>query len=83
MEQPVRGKESRLNLGVYGQSCADDDMVWVGDYLHSNEYLDGPRLQTVLNRKRRRRESPTTAGRGGLSRRQWRRRESAQHAQQG
>jgi len=77
MTQPVRGKESRLNLGVYGRSCADDDLEWVGDYLHTNEYMPGPRLQAALNRKRRRRESPGKAERGGLSRREWRRRQQA------
>ena len=71
MTQLVRGKESRLNVGVYGPSCADSDLEWVGDYLHTNEYLSGPRLQLALNRQRRRRESPTKAGRGGLSRREW------------
>jgi hypothetical protein len=60
-----------LNLGIYGRSCADGDLGFVGDYLHTNEYLAGRRLQVVLNRQRRRRQSPSRAGRGGLSRREW------------
>jgi len=39
-------------------------------------------LQVALNRQRRRRESPLKAGRGGLSRREWRRRQSAAMAQE-
>jgi hypothetical protein len=73
--QPVRGKRSDLHLDVYGRSCADGDVNWVGDYLHSNGYLPGPRLQLALNRARRQRESPPKAERGGLSRREWRRRQ--------
>jgi len=83
MREPIRGKQSSLGLDTYGRSCADDDMVWVGDYLHSNEYLAGPRLQSALNRERRRRESPGKAERGGLSRREWRRRQSAERAPAG
>ena len=78
---PVRGKESTLNLDVYGRSCADDDPVWVGAYLHTNQYLEGPTLQVVLNRQRRRRESPAKVGRGGLSRREWRRKQAAERTQ--
>ena len=73
--QPVRGKGSDRNLDVYGRSCADDDINWVGEYLHTNGYLPGPRLQLALNRARRRRESPMKSGRGGLSRREWRERQ--------
>jgi len=80
MREPVRGKERRPNLGVYGPSCADSDLPWVGDYLHTNEYLPGARLQSALNRKRWRRESPVKGERGGLSRREWRRRQSAEGA---
>jgi hypothetical protein len=83
MREPIRGKQSSLGLDTYGRSCADDDMVWVGDYLHSNHYLTGARLQTALNRNRRRRESPAKAARGGLSRREWRRKQSAERAQRG
>jgi len=73
---PVRGKESSLNLDVYSRSCADDDINFVSDYLHTNRYLPGARLQVVLNRQRRRRQCPAAAARGGLSRREWRRRHS-------
>jgi hypothetical protein len=83
MKEPVRGKESSPNLGVYGRSCADADLEWVGDYLHTNEYLDGRRLQAVLNRLRRRRQSPAKAGRGGLSRREWKRTKAAERVQLG
>ena len=74
---PVRGKEPRPDIGTYGRTCADGDLEWAGDYLHTNRYLPGLRLQTVLNRNRRRRESPTKAERGGLSRREWKRMRSA------
>jgi len=80
MREPIRGKQSSLGLDTYGRSCADDDMVWVGDYLHSNHYLTGARLQTALNRKRRRRESPAKAERGRLSRREWKTMRSAENA---
>jgi len=74
MRDPIPGKQSTLNLDTYGRSCADDDPVWVGDYLHTNGYMPGVRLQLALNRARRRRESPVKVGRGGLSRREWRKR---------
>jgi hypothetical protein len=72
---PIRGKEPRPDVGTYGRTCADGDLEWVGNYLHTNKYLSGRRLQLALNRQRRRRESPAKAGRGGLSRREWRRRQ--------
>jgi len=78
---PVRGKKSVPNLGVFSRSCADDEIEWVSDYLHSNHYLPGARLQAALNRQRRRRQCPTTAERGGLSRREWRRRHSPSKTQ--
>ena len=71
--EPVRGKEPRPDVGSYGRTVADDNIKWAGDYLHTNEYLAGPTLQAALNRMRRRREMPGKAGRGGLSRQQWRR----------
>jgi hypothetical protein len=71
--QPVRGKQSGLDLGVYGKSCADDDANFVSDYLHTNGYLQGPRLQLALNRALRRGQLPAKVGRGGLSRREWKR----------
>ena len=74
----VRGKESALNLDTYSRSCADDDLAWVGDYLRTNRYLSGSRLQSALNQKRRRRQSPVKAERGGLNRREWRRRRKAE-----
>jgi len=72
MREPVRGKQSSLGVDTYGRSCADGNLVWVGDYLHTNEYMRGLRLQSVLNRQRRRRQSPSKADRRGLSRREWR-----------
>lgn len=81
MGQPVRGKERIPNLGVYGPSCADGNLLWVHDYLRTNGYLSGPPLQSALNRERRRREAPTKAGRGGLSRREWKRRQLGQRVQ--
>ena len=83
MQQPIRGKQSSLGLDTYGRSCADGDLEWVGGYLHTNGYLPGLRLQAALNRQRRRRQSPAKAGRGGLSRREWRRREVAEGGQRG
>jgi hypothetical protein len=68
---PVRGKDPRPDVGTYARTCADGDLVWAGDYLHTNRYLPGLRLQAVLNRQLRQRQSPTKAGRGGLSRREW------------
>lgn len=79
----VRGKASDLNLGVYGRSCADNDINYVGEYLHTNGYLPGPTLQLALNRARRRRESPVKAERGGLSRREWRRERSTESIRRG
>lgn len=73
--RPVCGKTSDLGMDVYSRSCADDDIEWVGAYLHTNEYLPGRRLQSALNQQRRRRQSPTKVGRGGLSRREWRERQ--------
>jgi len=74
---PVRGKEPKPGLGTYSRTLADGDVAWAGDYLHTNGYLPGLRLQTVLNRNRRRRQAPTQEGRGGLSRREWRRGQAA------
>jgi hypothetical protein len=82
MGQPVRGKDPRPDIGTFSRTCADGDLVWVGDYLHANEYMPGSRLQAVLNRMRRRRESPTKAERGGLSRREWKRRQLGQRLQE-
>jgi len=77
MHEPVRGKDPGPGAGTYGVTCADDNLEWVGDYLHTNGYLSGARLQLALNRQRRRRGSPAKAGRGGLSRREWKRMRSA------
>lgn len=77
MTEPVRGKERRPNLGVYGPSCAHANLLWVADYLHTNGYLPGRPSQSALNRERPRRQSPPKALRGGLSRREWRRRPHA------
>jgi hypothetical protein len=83
MPEPVRGKDPRPDVGTHSLTCADDDLARVGDYLHSNAYLPGPHLQTALNRRRRRRQSPDKAGRGGLSRREWKRMQAQRHASSG
>jgi hypothetical protein len=83
MREPVRGKERIPNLGMYGPSCADGNPLWVHDYLHTNGYLSSRPLQSVLNRQRRRRQSPPNTLRGGLSRRQWGRKQKAEAARQG
>ncbi len=71
MRNPVRGKERIPNLGVFGPSCADGNLLWVHDYLRTNGYLPG------------RRRSPTKAERGGLSRREWGRKQKTEGARQG